>query len=168
MLPVLVVTVIKHKNRQLAIKKQSNSPPLYHTFIIHSQLLNSLASYPKMKTPIIFTIVFLFILGFACSNKVKTQFDTFSIFVSTWQLQNSSPFESWENHSTNLSWQVIKIENADTLIVEELRIFTDRNAAYHEATIPSQNNGKPVRFKLIRQTNNEFQSENPNHDFPKK
>lgn len=121
-----------------------------------------------MKTPILFKIFFLFILAVGCSDTDKSQLNYFTIFEGNWQLENSNTFESWENHGTFYSGQVIKVENADTIIVEELRIFTDRNTIYYEATVPSQNNGKPVRFKLIRQTNNEFQFENPNHDFPKK
>lgn len=119
-----------------------------------------------MRTPKLYTIGILFIAALACTNQKDLK--TFTIFVGKWQLEDSNTFESWENHDTFLSGRVYKIENTDTLIVEKLRIFPDKNIVFYEATVPSQNNGNPVRFKLTQQNNSEFQFENPNHDFPQK
>lgn len=121
-----------------------------------------------MKKPQLFTIALFLSLAFACSNKNKTQLDAFAIFEGSWQLKDSNTFEIWQNHDTFLSGQVINIENEDTLLVENLKIFRDKNETYYQATVPSQNEGKPVRFKLTAHSSNSFQFENPEHDFPQK
>ena len=98
----------------------------------------------------------------------QTQLHSFAIFEGKWQLENSNTYEEWYVHNNSLTGQVIKIENTDTLIVEKLRIFSEGNEMYYEATVPSQNQGKAIRFKLTKQNNNSFTFENPNHDFPQK
>jgi hypothetical protein len=109
----------------------------------------------------------LIALVISCSSSTKQFPSAFSCFEGKWQLENSNTFEIWQKHDSFLSGQVIKIKNADTLLVEQLQIFQDKSNIYYEATVASQNNGKPVRFQLTGQSKNEFQFENSNHDFPK-
>lgn len=120
-----------------------------------------------MKTPKRYTFVFILAFALACTNN-RQQFQTMQVFEGTWQQENTNTFEIWEKHKNLFSAQVIKIENADTLIVEKLRIFQDDNVIYYEATVPNQNKGEAIRFKLTRQNGKRFQFENPEHDFPQK
>ncbi|MBT3383899.1 MAG: hypothetical protein HN778_06720 [Prolixibacteraceae bacterium] len=105
-----------------------------------------------------------------CSNKSNTKNFPKEIFVieGTWQLENSQTFEIWHFRDSIFKGNVIKTENSDTTILENLRIFKEKNGIFYEATVPSQNNGLPVKFKLIQAKQNEFIFENKKHDFPKK
>lgn len=121
-----------------------------------------------MKTAHYFIIALIVLLNFGCTNTDKKQLRDFAAFKGTWQLENSNTFETWETCDNFIAGKVIKIENGDTLFVENLRILSDKNAIYYEATVPLQNKGKAVRFKLTEQNNNKFVFENPEHDFPQK
>lgn len=86
----------------------------------------------------------------------------------TWQLENANTFEIWKSQDSVLIGKVIKIENRDTLLLENLRILEIRNKIFYEAAVISQNNGLPIQFRLIQSNNNEFVFINKKHDFPKK
>lgn len=121
-----------------------------------------------MKIPLFLILLFVLGLLIACSSNTTHHLTEIQLFEGTWQLKNSNTFEIWQKQNNNLSGRVIKLENTDTLLVEQLRIFRDKKDIYYEATVPSQNNGQPVRFKLTKQNNNKFEFENPDHDFPQK
>lgn len=119
-----------------------------------------------MKVPKFYIVALLIVVVLACTN--NKDIGTFRIFEGSWQVENTNTFERWENQGSFYSGHVLKIENTDTVLLEYLRIFEENAAIYYEATVPSQNNGKPVRFKLTQQTSIEFQFENKEHDFPQK
>lgn len=135
-------------------------------FLYFAPITNFVTSIRKMKTTKFYTVALLFVIVLACTN--NKELNTFRCFEGNWQLENSSTFENWKNNGTFYGGQVLKIENTDTLLLEKLRIFEENNVVYYEATVASQNDGKPIRFKLTQQNNTEFQFENPEHDFPQK
>lgn len=144
--------------------------PFWISLLLLNLLINKiiaiLLNTMRLRKTIIFGGI---ILCGACTSSLQNKIhETFSSFEGNWQLENSNTSEIWKNHDTFLSGRVIKIEDIDTLLVENLRIFQEEDAIYYEATVPSQNAGKPIRFKLTEQNNNTFQFENPKHDFPKK
>lgn len=112
-------------------------------------------------------ILFLFSVVIACSPANKLSRYILKL-EGTWQLENTSIFEVWEIDEDILSGHVIKIENTDTLIVENLRIVKQEKECFYEATVPDQNLGTTIRFKLTQRSNHLFQFENPEHDFPQK
>jgi hemerythrin len=116
------------------------------------------------------TLYFLLILvlSFACQTPQQKSLQAFQVFEGSWQLENSHTFEIWHKHKNYLSGRVIKITNRDTLLVEKLRIFSENQELFYEATVPSQNNGQAVRFKLSKYNAGHFTFENKGHDFPQK
>jgi len=88
--------------------------------------------------------------------------------VGIWKLENSQNFEIWHFNDSFFIGRVIKIEKTDTTVLENLRIFNNKTDIFYEATVLAQNNGLPVKFKLIRLEQNKFTFENKKHDFPKK
>lgn len=121
-----------------------------------------------MKTTLHLSLCLIFVLLLSCSSSNQINRHVFAIFEGNWQQENSTNIEQWQMHDTFLSGEVIKIQNQDTLTVEYLRIFSENNAIYYEATVPSQNEGKAIRFILTQQNKLNFTFENPNHDFPQK
>lgn len=109
----------------------------------------------------------LFFLVIFNSCEVNNRFpDEFNLFEGKWQLESSNTYEIWSKHKDQLTGSVIKTENKDTLIVENLRILSERNEIFYEASVPAQNNGKAIRFTLTYKHKNTFKFENPEHDFP--
>ena len=60
------------------------------------------------------------------------------------------------------------LENADTIFSEQITVAAKRGNIYYTVSIPDQNNGKPIAFKLTENTKNKAVFENPEHDFPQK
>lgn len=116
------------------------------------------------RTLIIFSVLF-FSLSCSSLNKLPK---TFKLYEGSWRLENANTIESWQYIGDQLVGSVIKIENKDTLVVENLRIVQKKENIYFEATVPSQNRGKTIQFKLTENSKNQFQFENPDHDFPQK
>ena len=114
-------------------------------------------------------ILAVLVFTFSClQNNTENLPDALKQIAGTWQLDDSNTFEIWENKGTFYAGRVIKIKNQDTLLVESLRILSLRNEIYFEATVPRQNQGEPILFKLTEAGTSHFQFENPDHDFPKK
>lgn len=88
--------------------------------------------------------------------------------IGSWQVENTNTFEIWKLKEKIFYGRVIKIENNDTLIVENLRIYKDSDKFIYEATVPTQNEGRPIEFVLTQADKNTLLFENPEHDFPKK
>ncbi len=101
-------------------------------------------------------------------NKSNDYPKPFFKFVGTWKLEESSTFEIWNFRDSLFLGKAIKAENTDTILLEKLRILKVENDFFYEATVPDQNEGQPVKFKLIQQNTNQFVFENKKHDFPKK
>ena len=51
---------------------------------------------------------------------------------------------------------------------ESIILYKKENYWYYVPTVFLQNNGQPVKFKLIESTRNKFVFENKEHDFPKR
>lgn len=87
-----------------------------------------------------------------------------------WIKKSTSGFEieHWEVNNEAFTGYGAKIQNADTLITETLRIFKQDGVWLYEAKVKNQNQGEPVLFTLNQSGRNQFTFENPKHDFPRK
>lgn len=85
-----------------------------------------------------------------------------------WQIEKSGTFEIWESKADILVGRVIKIEKNDTLTIENLKIYKKKDEVIYEATVPTQNDGRPIEFVLTQNDESFLLFENPQHDFPKK
>ena len=78
-----------------------------------------------------------------------------------------SAHERWEKISQyQLRGYGITMQGTDTAFVEKISLLIKDNAIYYVADVPE--NKEPVYFKVTALTENSFECENPNHDFPKK
>ncbi|HRH66903.1 MAG TPA: hypothetical protein PLU53_11440, partial [Bacteroidia bacterium] len=63
--------------------------------------------------------------------------------------------------------QGLEIIKGDTVFREKLAILADGDSANYIATIPNQNDGQPVWFRLTSISDSGFVCENYLHDFPR-
>jgi hypothetical protein len=78
-------------------------------------------------------------------------------------------FESWKKLNDSLfvgrSYTMV---GSDTIIAEEIRLVEQNGEVNYIPSVPNQNMGLPVKFKLTSMTDNELIFENPDHDFPQR
>ena len=112
-------------------------------------------------------ILILFVcIGFGCQNSVNKQLNKLNIFEGTWKMQNEPIYENWNKNRHFWSGNVMKVEEKDTSILENLSIEILHETIFYRATVINQNNNKPVYFQLIKQEKNHFHFQNLKHDFP--
>jgi hypothetical protein len=115
----------------------------------------------------------LIILTFtACNSPDKKLLDNTSLpvdlLIGTWYNSQSGTYEKWQNANNLYFGKAFIIESRDTIVYETLEILKSNGNVYYEATVKNQNDGKPIRFKLVSSGDNKLTFANPYHDFPTK
>lgn len=82
--------------------------------------------------------------------------DTNGKSVESWQQVNDSLFEG------RSMW----IQAGDTSVIEQLTLARTGDSIFYSALVSGQNDGKPIRFKLVELTDSTMAFENSAHDFP--
>ncbi len=118
--------------------------------------------------------IFIIIMLSSCRVQHSTMhtINNFDWLKGSWTQEtgNSKLVETWDtNTDTELHGKSYFIRNKDTVYTESLKIKIDKEAIYYSAAVSNQNNGNPIKFKLI---NNLIADtlifENKNHDFPQR
>jgi len=96
------------------------------------------------------------------------QSDFPAFLQGTWKMENKEVYEHWDQLG-NLKLKGIsyKIKEGKVMVSEYLEITQENDEIIYTATVPNQNNGVGVDFKLSKM-DSAFTFENPDHDFPKK
>lgn len=94
-----------------------------------------------------------------------------SWILGTWERQNTKPGEThheiWRKRSDQYFEGLgVIVAGSDTVFVEKLSIIIEEGNAYYIADVPE--NPEPVYFRFTSWEKNSFESENPEHDVPKK
>lgn len=95
----------------------------------------------------------------------------FDWILGSWTLltEEKQLIETWTKVNDTLYTGVsMMLQGNDTLSVENIQLEKQNNAIYYTPTVPNQNKGQPITFKLIKQTPNAFIVENPQHEFPQR
>ncbi len=123
-----------------------------------------------MRTFIYLYTIFVLALMTGCNSNKPTETNSglWDQFEGTWYNSNSGTFEEWYKSGDELQGKAFKIEDNDTLIIENLRILSKSGEFYYEATVYDQNEGFPVLFKMASHSDHLFTFENPDHTFPQK
>ena len=115
----------------------------------------------KQFTLLIFCFLFL-------SKFAFTQTE-FLFFQGTWQMEGKEIFERWDMlNNTTMKGIAYTIHEGQVVVFEYLDVLYDNNEFVYMATVPDQNQGKSIVFKITAKTDDTFTFENPEHDFPKK
>lgn len=80
---------------------------------------------------------------------------------------NETFVESWKTlNDSVMSGTSYMTSGKDTVFKENLHIVADKGIVYYIPTVPDQNNGEAIRFKLASKTSDNWIFENKQHDFP--
>ena len=95
--------------------------------------------------------------------------DIFPDFLSgTWKVLGKENYEHWDaTNDQSMRGAGYSMKSGLPSITEYLEIRKEGATVYLIATVPRQNNGESIRFKL-NQVGAKFSFENPDHDFPQK
>jgi hypothetical protein len=132
--------------------------------------------YPRMRIKLLSLL--LLALG-ACNSsprgmnatKDHNNLNSASWLIGVWVYQSPKGdiFESWKKLNDSLfvghSYTMV---GSDTITAEEIRLVEQNGDVNYIPSVPDQNMGLPVKFKLISMTDNELIFENPEHDFPQR
>ncbi|MEO6130655.1 MAG: DUF6265 family protein [Saprospiraceae bacterium] len=114
---------------------------------------------------LIISIIF-FLPG--CSPKVKP----FNWLVGTWEMRRSAGgtrLEIWSPyHEESLVGLGLIFTDKDTTMLEQIQLEFREPDYFYIATVPEQNNGQPIEFKLVKSEVNKYTFENALHDFPQR
>ncbi len=120
------------------------------------------------RDKIIFASILISLFLSACSPKKNP----FTWLAGTWEINRTASgnrFEIWTlKKDGSLSAKGIRIEAKDTSLLEKIDLVQRDDQYYYVATVPEQNNGNPIEFKLTKTEGSVFTFENPKHDFPQR
>jgi hypothetical protein len=78
-------------------------------------------------------------------------------------------YEEWQVKSDGqLSGKSYKLNNKDTIVLENVIISLQGNDIFYTPVVRDQNNQQPVPFKLISCSGNRYVFENKEHDYPQR
>jgi hypothetical protein len=89
----------------------------------------------------------------------------------TWKMVNNDGifFEEWSKANDNtFKGHGCMLRDNDTVFIEQLQLQQRGNELLYIATVPDQNEGKPVEFRFTELNKGEFIFENVMHDFPQR
>lgn len=107
----------------------------------------------------------IFLLIFPVSG-VFAQFPAF--LKGTWKRANKNSYEQWSvTENGQLKGVSFRMKDGLPEITEYMDLVKEGDAVFLVATVPSQNQGKGIRFRL-KAEGQRYIFENPAHDFPQK
>jgi hypothetical protein len=116
-------------------------------------------------------LILILLIG-ACKSvyqlpKYPNTVEGFSWLLGTWQVDEKQIFESWVDKEDGQYYgTTYKVQDQDTIEIERIVLSSDSSNVFYLATVPNQNDGLPVPFKMIKVGKNSAYFENRKHDFP--
>lgn len=112
--------------------------------------------------------IFTYILLFCCGTGFAQAQQFPGFLAGTWKVDGKNTFEQWTLETpTVLKGEGYEVRKSDAhKTTEYLSITYKGKNIIYTATVPGQNQGKPVDFTLVR-ADSVFVFENKAHDFPK-
>jgi hypothetical protein len=90
-----------------------------------------------------------------------------AFFEGTWRDSSENIYEQWKRvRSDSLSGKGYSLENNKEKISEYLSLWVCERGVVYRATVPNQNDGKPIDFLLTTWNDSICTFTNPVHDFP--
>ena len=118
---------------------------------------------------VLYFISYLFCAGIA---EADPELKSWKWLIGTWEMprpQGGYRIETWAMDSKNgFTGQDLKIVGSDTTLMENIKLLKDREGIWYIPTVPDQNQGQDIKFKLMQSNPYQFVFENPKHDFPQR
>jgi Domain of unknown function (DUF6265) len=121
-------------------------------------------------------ISFLLVIGLlsvSCTGRKDNVISSLSKIEGVWSMpsgddpQSGSVVEVWNKvNDTLYVGKGYEVLHGDSVLSETIQIVADNGDIFYIATVLSQNNRQPVKFRLTSQDGHKFTFENPQHDFP--
>jgi hypothetical protein len=110
------------------------------------------------------------------SEKVLADSENTDIHVAAWLIgdwgntsDRGTLYESWAiDNDTVFSGKSYFIRQGDTVSSEVIKLMQLKDSIYYVPVVKNQNNGMPVKFKLVNCDSATLTFENLAHDFPQK
>lgn len=95
--------------------------------------------------------------------------DIGNLLEGTWKIENKESYETWHKGDTgNLEGYAYRLIGTTKKVTETLVISVQDGVLTYHATVPNQNDGATILFRLNKSLGDDYSFENPNHDFPKR
>lgn len=107
------------------------------------------------------------ILVVVSCNQAVSQDPVYQL-VGEWQVEGKPTYEAWELTDGKLVGEGYKIKDDQKFVSETLSISNESGDWTYSATVPNQNEGRTIPFKLNTKVADKLSFENLSHDFPKK
>lgn len=109
----------------------------------------------------------LILFLFGCSTAQKARFHQLE---GQWLMQNNriQLLESWQKTEVGWSGKMLRIQNGDSTLSEQIRLAADSVGWYYEATTAEQPEQGAVQFRLVETGKKRWVFENPQHDYPQR
>jgi hypothetical protein len=108
----------------------------------------------------------------ACAQTFSEKdFKTLHGLVGLWKMETSRGviYEEWKLENDHLlKGRSYKLNNTDTVVLEQVRLFLKGNTITYSPLVSKQNNGQEVPFQLISNADKRYVFENKEHDFPQR
>lgn len=105
-------------------------------------------------------------------SPVAQGLESFAWLSGTWEMarpKGGIQLESWVEHNkATFIGKGLRVTGTDTTLLESLELMADKGYIWYVPTVPDQNEGKPIFFKLISSAKGQYTFENPLHDFPQR
>ncbi|MCF8371803.1 MAG: DUF6265 family protein [Bacteroidales bacterium] len=127
-----------------------------------------------MKSTYLLNFVLIFLFACSWSSPKSKEIDQSpnipTWLEGTWQAsRDTSLLEQWTVQSDSIiTGQGFHVSSEDTTFFEFLEIRQFPDSLCYIATVPGQNEGKSIYFRMIEIDSLGFTCQNPKHDFPKK
>lgn len=100
---------------------------------------------------------------------VFAQIDFPNFLEGTWKMEGKEIYERWDLlNNTTMKGVSYVIDEGQTVVFEYLEMQRNKKNVVYTATVPGQNQGKSIAFKMKTPNDDTFTFENSKHDFPKK
>lgn len=120
----------------------------------------------------LFFIIIIIFMTENLKSQTSHKIEDFGFLLGKWQMQTKKGivFEEWQTseNRNKLTGSSYRVKDSDTTLLENLELSIEPDGVYYIPTVINQNDGLPVRFKLISNIEQVYIFENPEHDFPQR
>jgi|ADGO01.1.fsa_nt_gi hypothetical protein len=118
-----------------------------------------------------------FLIGLLCcehagaQNFTQEDFNPLRSLAGIWKMETrrGPVYEEWRvTDNKKLQGRSFRINDADTIVMEEIELFITNKEIIYSPAVKNQNNGQAVPFRLVNFSANRYVFENKEHDFPQR
>lgn len=91
----------------------------------------------------------------------------FDRLIGLWKNEDEKSFERWTKNADGSYLSVgFQAKNADTVFTEHVYVHRENDQWISENTVSGQNEGKAIKFTVVKLSQDIAHFSNPTHDFP--